>query len=459
MGLTYVEQTTTNLFPTHLYTGDQQKLASSVSIGNMSSSSSTNVTAPNPHELIGPLLLALPAASVSAKPAETVLPLLSPILRQRVQLLSTSDSEPWLDLLCYDKANIPKLREVAQSERLELHPASGEVEVDWDYDAETRFRRIDEETLQALVALREMGLSFQLVYCTGDPANGEGWKVGEVSVVGKPSPFSSFGGVATIPEAERQFTENKQKERNVAAAVAPAVATTNSLSSTSHYLTVGDEDEDDDDYWAQYDATPSRTPAMKRSPAPQASNSYGAPAALEEDYYSQYDTVQPAMDNYDPDEDANKASDINNNNSSSLLEPEVVAPPPPLGLARVVTDPTTASSNGNSEANTEPTEANETQGSWTLAEPVPQSPSQQQQQQQPDHLVHPRPASSASSRASVERLEAMAEKRDQGEFGVKQHVSRSVKSLYMLARASGIDRQEFERLVRTELDMLRLMEE
>lgn len=53
----------------------------------------------------------------------------------------------------------------------------------------------------------------------------------------------------------------------------------------------------------------------------------------------------------------------------------------------------------------------------------------------------------------------MAEKRDQGEFGVKQHVSRSVKSLYMLARASGIDRQEFERLVRTELDMLGLMEE
>lgn len=449
---------------------------------------SANIKAPALHGILGPLLPALLAASVSAKPAETVLPLLSPILRQRVQLLSTNDSEPWIDLLCYDKANVPRLREIAQSDRLELHPVSGEVEVDWDYDAEIQYRRVDEETLQALVVLRDMGLSFQLVYCTGDPVNGEGWRVGEVSVVAKPSPFSSFGGVSTIAEAERQFVEKKQqKERTATAVAAPAVAppaTTSGLSSSSRYLAVGggpdmDED-DDDDYWAQYDATPSRTPAMPRSPAPQqTSNGYGGTSTgLEEDYYSQYDTVQPAMDNYDPDEDANpsSASANGNGNGNSILsvEQEVVAPAPPLGLSRPVETNTTTSVYGNvngseaaaTAAALEAVESNETQGSWTLAEPVAQSPSPSPPAPARNgsvvaDLVHPlpRPASAASSRASVERLEAAAEKRDQSEFGVKQHVSRSIKSLYMLSRASGIDRQEFERLVRTELDMLGLMDD
>ncbi|KAK7756708.1 hypothetical protein SLS62_001149 [Diatrype stigma] len=485
MGLTYVESTTTHLFSPHLHTGvlPQQKLATSGFTGDMSSPAAAattpgagNIKAPILHEILGPLLPALLAASVSATPAETVLPLLSPILRQRVQLLSTNDSEPWIDLLCYDKANVPRLREIAQSDRLELHPVSGEVEVDWDYDAEIRYRRVDEETLQALVVLRDMGLSFQLIYCTGDPVNGEGWRIGEVGVVAKPSPFSSFGGVSTIAEAERQFVEKKQqKERTatIAAAVAPAV--TSGLSSSSRHLAVGggpdmDED-DDDDYWAQYDATPSRTPAMPRSPAPQqqTSNGFGGSSTgLEEDYYSQYDTVQPTMDNYDPDEDANPSSaNVNGNGNSNgsnmvSVEQEVV-PAPPLGLARPVETGTTAKVYVNGNDASEAAESNETQGSWTLAEPVAQSPSPPAARNggAVADLVHPhpRPASAASSRASVERLEAAAEKRDQSEFGVKQHVSRSIKSLYMLSRASGIDRQEFERLVRTELDMLGLMDE
>ena len=438
----------------------------------MPSITAPEIRTPNLNQVLGPLLPALPAASVSPTPAEAVLPLLSPILRQRVQLLSGGDSDSWLDCLCYDKGSVSRLREIARGDRLELHPASGEVEVDWDYDAETRYRRLDEETLQALVVLREMALAFRLVYCTGDGPGGDGWRVGEVAPAEKASPFASFGGASTISGAESQFSEEQRRKaappvvNAPAAAPAPVAAPTNGYgygySNGRQHLSVNDEEDDDADYWARYDTTPSRTPAMNRSPAPQSTTNGRRPgplvaAAEEDNYYAQYDQVQPAMDNYDPDEDAHMEGE------ESAVAP-ASPPPPPLGLAPL--------SNGYGNAAGGAANGNGTQGSFTLAQPAPRHPSEPpplngngdglpaaSHGSKPEIVhPHPRPPSSASSRASVERLEAAAEKRDQGEFGVKQHVSRSVKSLYMLARTSGIDRQEFERLVRTELDMLGLME-
>ncbi len=77
--------------------------------------------------------------------------------------------------------------------------------------------------------------------------------------------------------------------------------------------------------------------------------------------------------------------------------------------------------------------------------------------------MHPRPASASSHSSNVSltvaKLEESAEKQEQSEFGVKQHVSRSIKSLFLLSRASGIDREEFERMVKTELDLLGMMED
>lgn len=371
-------------------------------------------------ELLGPLLPSLPPAAFSTHPSENVLPLLSPILRQRVQLLSTSSTEPWIRLLCYDTAKVPRLMEIAQSASLEPHPVSGEVEVDWDYDTETRYRRLDEETLQTLVVLKEMGLSFQLVYCTGD-VEGDGWKVGEVSVADTTSPFESFGGVSTIEEADRQFKDLQSKKTSAI-----------SMNPKDSSQLAPEDDDHDDDYWARYDATPARTPARtpaaKQSPAPRSIQGHNT--AAEEDYYAQYDSVQPALDPHDPDEEVDL--------------PDV---PPPLGLG---TRPGKPTMNGNSE---EELELNETNGAWTLAEP-PRSSSPNSRSGDDPNIAHPRPASPSSSSASVAKLEAAAEN-----FGVQQHISRSIKSLFMLGRASGMDREEFERIVRTELDMLGLMED
>ncbi|KAI1312405.1 hypothetical protein F5Y03DRAFT_340141 [Xylaria venustula] len=385
---------------------------------------------PDIETTIGPLIPSLRAAAVSLQPSESVLPLLTPILRQRVQLLSfSSTNDPWIRLLCYDTSKVPRLTEIAQGERLEPHPVSGEIEIDWDYDVETRYRRVDEETLQALVAVKELELAFRLVYCTLEN-EGPSWKVGEVTVLDTPSPFSTFGGVSTLVEAERQFKDSKQPKPT-------PVSTSNSLLQPPNEKTTEQEgdDDDDDDYWARYDATPgTKTPATKRSPAPQATQAWGN--ANEDDYFAQYDNVQPAMDNHDPDEETH------------------VEVSPPLGLAPS-TGETTQNGHGPDEA-----AENGIQDSWMLTEP-PRSSSPHSRSGVEPNLVHPlpRPASSAGSNASVEKLEAAAARQEQNDFGVKQHVSRSIKSLFLLSRASGIDRGEFERIVKTELDMLGLMED
>lgn len=305
--------------------------------------------------------------------------------------------------------------------------------MDWESDTQVRYRRLDRETLQALVVIPDLGITFQLVYCAGDS-----WRVGEVSVADTP-PFASFGGRSSISEAEREFEEGRAAKDGRD----PNSQGRGNRLSRDDFDDDGDDDDDNDDnddddsYWGRYDATPARSPPAKQSPVPlsvQTSvNGAHRGASAEDAYYSQYDSVQPAIDPHEPN-----------------AEVEHVEAAPPLGLGSV----------SNAHENTEPAELNETNGTWTLAEPE-KSPSNNGDEDRLVDLIHPRPASSASSNGSqmVARLEETAEKQEQNEFGVKQHVSRSIRSLYLLSRASGIDRQEFERLVRTELDVLGLMDE
>lgn len=393
------------------------------------------IAAPSSATLLGPILPALPTATLSTQPAPAILPLLAPILRQRVRVFSSGSKEPWLRLLCYDSANVSRLTDLVQGPSLEPHPISGEVEVDWEYDSQAKYRRLDRETLQALVAIPELQLGFQLEYCVGDnDGGGDGWRVAEVLPIDTSNPFSTFDGQESIAAAEKHFTELQTQKS------APAVHSAPKATGNTH-LDVPDEDEDDedDDYWARYDATPGRTPSAqtpaKRSPAPQSlQGSASNPAhnaSAEDSYFAQYDDVQPAMDNHDPDEEQNL---------------EGLAPPP--GFDRVAADLNPADS-------PQQAEVSETTGTWTLAEPPRDT------RESDVGLMHPRPASSASSSKgseAVAKLEESAERQGQGEFGVKQHVSRSIRSLFLLSRSAGIDRAEFESMVRTELDLLGVIE-
>lgn len=392
----------------------------------------STITTPKFRDLLTPLLPALPAASLSSQPAPATLPLLSPILRQRVQLFAATSSEPWLKYLTYDKDKEARLAEVARGDRLEPHPVSGEVEIDWDYDSQTQYKRLDEETLQALVVLEDFDLLFRLIYCVNDEAGGgDGWRVGEVSVPGKSNPFASFSGYPSIIEAETAFKQNQSNRARTPALNQQAAPQQE------------EDDDDDDDYWARYDGTPARTPQVQRSPAPasgqqsQATQSLPNTSSQEDDaYYAQYDSVQPAMDNHDPDE--------------AQAAEQFAAPP--LGL-QYPSEPAAARTSDSSE------EVNETNGAWILA-PTPSARSQGEEERTAA-LAHPRPESSASSNGShtVLKLEEQAGRQEQSEFGVKQHISRSIRSLFLLSRAAGIDREEFETMVKTELDVLGMVEE
>lgn len=327
-------------------------------------------------------------------------------------------------------------------------------------DVQVRFKKLDEETLQCIVILDEFNLFFRLVYCTGDKdGGGDGWRVGEVGVAHPSNPDSSaeavcepsYGGSATVAEAEHVFNSK-------AAAASATTTACKPLYDPAAAEDQDDEEDDDDGYWDRYDATPARTPAVKRSPAPQSQRQPsqlgpGRSTSAEDAYFAQYDTVQPALDNHDPDEAGAHG---------------LPTPPPPLGLARHLSSDETSNTNPVTLTPPDSTTADLPAG-WTLADPPavrPRSSSQHSSHAEDEArtaagLLHPRPASSASSNgaSSVAKLEEEAARRDQSEFGVKQHVSRSIRSLFLLSRTCGIDREEFERMVRTELDVLGMVEE
>ncbi len=392
---------------------------------------------------ISQVLESLAGAAVATQPPETVLPHLTPILRQRVQLLSAGSKEPWLRLLSYDPARVPLLSEIATSGALNPHPVSGEIEVDWDGQVEVNYRRRDEETIESFVVLGELNLFFRLLFVFGEDA----WKVAEVGVP-NPAILDAFGGLPDMNDAEKVFQAAKTTVSTRVHLYGPHVGSSNGAW-VPETTTADDDDDDDDDYWGRYDATPSRTPAVKRSPAPQTlapPSQPGIPRSqsteAEDAYFALYDTVQPAMDNHDQDEEAH-------------LEGYVEPPPPP---APAMTQPAPLS---NGTATT--AEQRESSQGPTLAQPIPIKPgsSRSSVSRGSGQETHPRPSSSASSNASqtVAKLEEVAESRGQTEYGVKQHISRSIRSLFLLSRASGIDREEFERMVRTELDVLGMVED
>ncbi|KAH8593602.1 hypothetical protein B0O99DRAFT_626657 [Bisporella sp. PMI_857] len=366
----------------------------------------TNVFPPKIESLIGPLLGCLLPATVSSQPPEALLPLLSPTRRQRIQYLSDDQDKSWLLHLLRQPASAAQetnLLNVVNSKRdlLEPHPVSGEVEVDWD-NIDVRYKRIDVETLHAQVLLTDYDLIVWLLWCGNNQSSGTRWTISDVSVPDS----ASLWGYPTIDASEENY---------------------NTLSLTIGANDDKDDDDDNDDYWNQYDNVSGQpTPAPVGNVSSSVSLSNGS--VDEDEFYAQYGTVQPAMDNHDPDEQLQQGavqSSLGGDEFTHRLQQQ---------LSRDLATDTAAVSRPDS---------------------VPQD----------DHIgiVHPRPSSSSSSHSSrtVERLERQAEAvagRESAEIGIKQHISSSFKSLYRLAKSTGIDREEFERLIRTELDVLPLLD-
>lgn len=383
---------------------------------------------PDPRSLLPPLLACLPLAFVSPRPPPALLPLLSPILRQRVQFLtsvSVSPSDSWLRLLSWNAEKGEELQSVVDGMAFEPHPVSGEIEL--PDEMPVTYKRIDEETLHARIVLTDYCLSAIYVWCPNDEqGGGPGWRVAEAlprggSVEDEDSTWSVSIGEANILSGERLMEDALQAAEKDEQAKRDGQG--------------GQEKEEEDDdaaYWAQYDATPGETPAVK-TPAANPISLEQNRNASEASYFSQYGDVQPAMDNHDPVEEQSELgpSSLNGDLLASLLQRQI----------------------------------------------NPSDSAEQQQQQQPVRtnghpsgtaandesamsLNHPRPSSdSTASSGAIARLEQEAESQSSCEMGVKQHISSNIKSLSRLAKSTGISRTEFQSLVQTELELLNVSDE
>lgn len=357
-----------------------------------------HIPQPDPRDLLPPLLACLPVTFASPRPPPALFPLLSPILRQKVQFLS-STSEPtdsWLPLLCWDSLEAQKLSGIIESHPFEPHPVSGEIEIE-DHE-DIQYRRVDEETLQAKIEMLEIGLKFIYLWCEENEENGgPGWRLCEIFPADANARPQGRAWNPSISQAEEEAKEALLME-----------ILNQEESSTSPWSSNITEEIDttEDDYWALYDNTPGKTPAHSHSRSPllnSANDNRHLIPTSDADYYAQYAQVQPTMDNDDP-------SEHTADTESSTLNGNI--------LMDAIANPIASRTYSN-------------------------------------HLTPP--DSSCGASTMVSRLEDSAATHSYVEVTVRQHISASIKHLFRLSRGTGMDREEFVRVVRTELDALALI--
>lgn len=388
--------------------------------------------APIIRDLLPPLLACLPTSFVSSKPPPSLLPLLSPILRQRVNYLSTAPGKDgWLSLLSWDSKRAAKLPAVVQSMDLEPHPVSGELELEEVRPA--KYRRLDEETLQARLEVEQFNLSPIYVWCENDGEGGDepGWKLTELRALEDADEESQWH---TTPAAANAAAPRRPS-------IAPAPSTRNGSVSQG-------KGEEDDSYWAAYDMQASETPAPGPSPAPPKRGAPADPTSSDpdNDYFSRYGSeVQPALDGHDPDEAGEDMPSSTLHGSTfrpvqqAVRRYEENSPEQHPGARPIFRSPF-ATGNGASAAAA--AAASNVSGGYQ------------------DGMSMPWPMSQAASWSSLDQLEQRAEAlagSGRAQAAIKMHISNDLKNLFRLARSAGMQRDEIERIVYRELEALKLV--
>ena len=304
------------------------------------------------------------------------------------------------------------MAEIVESEAFEPHPVSGEIEI--ADVTEIRYRRLDPETLHAQIVVAEINLAPLYIWCEVEgESEPSGWRLAELSPANTND--SSNVWLSSINEANKDYEGKQVAEDDIK----ETVVTVNGRA----YDTA--EDEDDDDYWASYDKTPGKTPGLPKPHRFSNGDLEGRATNSDADYYARYADTQPALDNDDP-------SEHHTISGESTLYGDVVT----SAFSRPRDNPLS------------PT-------------PTTFSNNVLDYRQKPDSpvLEHPRPASSASSgSATVDRLEASASTHFMAEKAIHSHISTSFKSLFRLARNSGMERVEFIRRIQAELETLPMID-
>ncbi|KAF8467761.1 hypothetical protein BDZ91DRAFT_723031 [Kalaharituber pfeilii] len=414
-------------------------------------------TIPHPfvEELLPPLLAHIPIAFSSPQALPSLLPLLAPILRQRVQLLSggpsdgytsLSASDSWLRLLTWTGDGAELCNSLANQD-FSPHP-SGEFEIG-DYNFKG-VRRSDVETLKAAVELLERNFEVEYVWVEEkeDKDEGAGWKIMDVHLMKDSREEDKW--YPTVSAAEEAFL--KSVEWKKPAEILPVKETQLVPSAPANqdpYNQSENGDDEDDSYWDMYDRSPARTPAVQHQ----------NPDPSEDEYFARYSNVSPALDR----SDASSSPSAYGFTTVPTTTTQQAPPPPQLQPTTILSPmppftvpmspPHSSPSKPASPTSSTPPPFTTTSTS-TINEKLPVKA-------EPEVQTHsPRATSpSQSARAAVDALEQSATIALQAEVGIKQHISTSLKSLYRLARVSGISREEFQRVVEIELRVLEMVEE
>ena len=307
---------------------------------------------------------------------------------------------------------------VSDGNVFELHPVSGEM--DYGQLEPTTYQRLDEETLQAKVVIADLGLAIIYVCCEGDGPNGEsGWRVSEVWPVKEQSLNKRGEWYSSIAEADDRAKRKamveaiKQGEENSIRQEIPLRPKDAKNA----------KDEGDDDYWALYDATPGpRSARPKPSPFTPATAGSRGGITSEAEYFERYSAFQ---------------SDVDSGGSSRSDER-----PPSGGSSRPTISQRPRLQTFRSKQQSQP----------RVLQDVPEDGHIDTDEMK---LPAGTPVPDTATRG---RFEDPSASLAVAEMAIKQHVSTSVKSLFRLCRNAGMETEEFNQLIRLELETLSLIE-
>ncbi|KAI5299030.1 hypothetical protein KEM56_003573 [Ascosphaera pollenicola] len=413
---------------------------------------SPQIPEPDPVHLIPPFLACLPTSLVSPRPPPPLLPLLSPILKQKVDVfttLSSSSPDPWIKYLCWGESNAAALQRIIEESTFEPHPVSGEIEV--PEHLSVCYRKVDEETLRARLSLSpDYNLAIIYVWCTGIAEDGgAAWKVTELLPGDCPQATSGTWS-SSIQQAFAEYEKSREVPQETKSQLKPSsqVVHGTAAQNNGHLVEGGpkeEEEDDDDDYWAMYDNNGSETPPQ---PAPDSTARKEIAGLADSGYYDQYDNVQPALDVDDPSINRNDLgeSSLNGDLLASMLKQHAE-------LFKREEEEKEEEEKGKETAPQQTEPANEQQRVLFPHTKTPKTKADEDT----SRINHPRPSisSNGSSSSAISKLEETAETHWAAENAVKQHVSISIRSLFRLAKSTGMSTPEFKTFINEEMEGLR----
>ncbi|KAF3923038.1 hypothetical protein ABW20_dc0104468 [Dactylellina cionopaga] len=402
-----------------------------------------SIPSPSLTDLLPPFLSHIPASFASPKPPPSLPPLLTPLTRSRLTHLSfniTSSDSSWLSLLTWspNPSDGQSLHEHLSSQDyyfLHQTPSPNTFHC-------KGFRRLDAETLQSLISIPEIELLVLYQFTTDDLLSesgdiGNAWKVHDVRLADDEEALLPAGIFhASIEAAEEEFRTNPR-------------ASSSSIVASGNTGASAVEEDDDDDYWGRYGEEdtessagdhhdhPAATVSQQHSPV-QIAASVLARRMLQEDnedreedeYFARYANVEAVLDKPSSETTAVPASasrEVDRRDSVSTAQTSTSVTFDHHNLSTPLT------------AFTNPS---------TKVSPIVTTISQPQQQSQ-----------MWENRKVVADLEDAAAVHTQGEVAIQQHISTSIKSLYRLWKAGGMDGEEFGRFLEREVEVLKVVEE